>query len=190
MLKIKLIPIVALFFYAVCSAPENQTKALSLNKPEIKVVDKKPGFDPIKHGFSCDSLNVKIQKSGNKTEKLFVFLGSKAVDTLNLQSLSLDINEKEIMIMDYNYDGFCDLVLNNILSASHGAMDYYYFLYDSNVLKYKETRSLPKFNGGFKLDIKNQRVKIYCPYQDCFAYYKYNENGLFELVQGKFEINP
>ncbi len=175
---------------ASCTSKQNRsTKKLST--VNLITDNKKQGFNPLKHGFNCDSVTIDVVNRGKLTSKLIVSLGNTAIDSINFGTKKVSSGvEKNIVITDFNYDGFCDFVLFDDASASHGGMDYYYFLYDNSKLGYKEIKSLPKFNGGFKLDIKNQRVKIYCPYQDCFAYYKQQKNGKFKLVKGEFKVSP
>ena len=165
--------------------------AKKLGKVNLVAENKKQGFTPLKHSFTCDSLNIKTIIKGNLIEKLTVFLGDASIDTIHFIANKVPTGaEKRITIIDFNFDGFCDFILSDELSASHGGMNYYFFLYDNIAQGYTEVKSLPKFNGGFKMDIKNQRVKIYCPYQDCFAYYKQQETGDFKLVKGEFKVEP
>ena len=147
----------------------------------------KEGFDPLKHGFSCDSISLRTKTKGDFIEKYIVMLGKAGVDTLVVKKKMATGAEKKALITDFNFDGFCDFILPDESSATAGGMDYYYFLYDTTKLGYQEVKSLPKFNGGVKMDIKNHRVKIYCPHQECFAYYKYQENKTFKLVKGEFK---
>ncbi|NJO92489.1 MAG: hypothetical protein HC831_28585 [Chloroflexia bacterium] len=173
-----------------CSDKKHEP-AKKIKKVNLIAENKKQGFNPIKSGFSCDSTSFQTLTAGNYISKLFLCLGKHPIDTINLSSLKIQQGvENKAIIVDFNYDGFCDFVLPDDLSASQGGMNYYYFLYDSETQKYNSVKSLPKFTGGFKLDIKNQRVKIYCPYQDCFAYYKYQEDGSFKLVKGEFKVEP
>lgn len=160
------------------------------NIKQVKKVDK-AGFDPIKHGFACDSLIVQPVKKGKIIEELTIYLGNVAVDTIDVKDLKIEgLDKEEVTIIDFNFDGFCDFVVRDIVSANHGGMNYYYYLYDNESLGYQMVTTLPKFISSFKMDIKNQRVKIYCPYEDCFAYYKYQDDGTFKLVQGKYEAVP
>lgn len=162
-----------------------------LKKINMLVENKKEGFNPLKHGFTCDSLNIQIQTKGTIIQDLVPVLGEVPIDTIGISSLKIQNGgEKDILIMDFNFDGFCDFILPDIGSASHGGMDYYFYLYNTENQNFKHIKSIPKFNGGVKLDIKNHRLKIYCPNSDCFAYYKYQENGTFKLVKGEFKVIP
>jgi hypothetical protein len=179
-----------LLFFFSCSNKE-LPPAKKIKKVDLTAENTKQGFDPLKHGFTCDSVNIQVIKNGNLIKSLVPSLGKKPIDTIKVSLLKLQPGvEKDVIITDFNFDGYCDFVLPDDLSASHGGMDYFYFLYNPLNQNYQPVNSLPKFNGGFKLDIKNQRVKIYCPYEDCFAYYKFQEDGTFKLVKGKFEVNP
>jgi hypothetical protein len=181
---------IILLLISSCSNKEPEP-AKKLGKINLISENKKEGFNPLKNGFTCDSVNLQIITTGNFISELVPSLGKKNIDTINISSLKIQQGaEKNVIITDFNFDGFCDFVLPDDLSASHGAMNYYYYLYDNATQKYNPVKSLPKFTGGFKLDIKNQRVKLYCPYQDCFAYYKYQGNGNFELVKGEFKVEP
>ena len=123
----------------------------------------------------------------NAIEKIIVKLGILTLDTVSITVGKIPIGaEKDAVITDYNFDGFCEFVVPDKNSAARGGMDYYYFLFDTISMHFVEIESLPKFIGNFKLDVKNQRVKIYCPDEACFAYYKY-ENKSFKLVQGEFK---
>jgi hypothetical protein len=66
-------------------------------------------------------------------------------------------------------------------------MQHHYYIFDLELRKFIENFSLPPYIGGLKLDIKNQRLKLYCPGQECFAYYKYTTDKKFEKVQGEFK---
>ncbi len=190
MTKLIICLLITLFAISSCSNKKHEP-AKRLKKVNLIAENKKQGFNPLKNGFTCDSVNLQIISMGSYISKLVPSLGEKPIDTINIASLKIQQGaEKNVIITDFNYDGFCDFVLPDDLSASHGAMNYYYYLYDNVTQKYNTVKSLPKFTGGFKLDIKNQRVKIYCPYQDCFAYYKYQENGSFKLVKGEFKVEP
>ena len=182
--------LITLLILSSCSNKEHEL-AKKLEKVNLITENTKLGFDPLKHGFSCDSVNIRILAKGTLIEKLIPSLGKIPIDTIKISLLKMQAgDEKNIIIADFNFDGYCDFIIPDQLSASNGGMDYYYFLYHVPDQNYQPLKSLPKFTGGFKLDIKNQRVKLYCPYQDCFAYYKYLENGNFKLVKGKFETNP
>lgn len=191
MLKISTLVIVLFVFFIVSCSNKEVGPAKKLHKKSYLTENKKTGFDPLKHGFSCDSLHVNTIDYGKQISKLVVLLGSRNVDTLNIFANHIEKGgEKNLIITDFNFDGFCDIVLPDIASAQNGGMNYYYYLYDNELLKYEEVKSLPKFISEFKLDVKNQRVKIYCPNQDCFAYYKFNEQRQFELVQGEYKATP
>ncbi len=188
----KLFTFLLITLFAISSCSDKQLKpAKRFKKVNLIAENKKQGFNPLKNGFTCDSVNLQTITIGKYIGMVIPSLGEKPIDTLNIASLKIQTGaEDNTIITDFNFDGFCDFVLPDDLSASHGAMNYYYYLYDNTTQKYNSVKSLPKFNGGFKLDIKNQRVKIYCPYQDCFAYYKYQQNGSFKLVKGEFKVEP
>jgi len=191
MFKLNLLIGVLSFFILYSCSNDNLPLAKKLKKVNLLKENTKQGFTPLKHGFTCDSLIIKTISKGRLINKLTVFLGKVSVDTIDFLAKNVQTGtERNLIITDFNFDGFCDFVLPDDLSASHGGMDYYFFLYDNSTQSYTEVKSLPKFNGGFKMDIKNQRVKIYCPYQDCFAYYKYQKNKTFKLVKGEFKVEP
>lgn len=170
---------------------EEAEPARKLKKVNLQSESKKEGFNPLKHGFACDTMKIRVETNGKIIKGLVPSLGETAIDTIKVNSLKLEKGtEKDVLIMDYNFDGFCDFILPNIASASHGGMNHYFYIYIPENQGYKYIKSLPKFNGGVKLDIKNQRLKIYCPYNDCFAYYEYQQDGTFKLVKGEFRVEP
>ncbi|MDF1550007.1 MAG: hypothetical protein P1P88_19435, partial [Bacteroidales bacterium] len=172
MLNIRFLSIVILsWFFSSCSDEAHQT-ARKFNKVIYEAENLKPGFNPLKHGFTCDSVEASVIVSGQLINKLILLLGSEPIDTISLLTEKIPAGaEKDIIITDFNFDGFCDFVLPDKAPAEGGGMNYYFYLYDYEMFGFNEVKSLPKFISDFKLDIKNHRVKIYCPYQDCFAYY-------------------
>jgi len=191
MLKFSALVVIISAFLVISCSNKELPGAQKLSTKNYIIGNKKPGYNPLKHGFNCDSLHANAVDFGNYTGKIIVILGSTNVDTINVLANRIAKGAgKDLIIADFNFDGFCDIVLPDIASAQNGGMNYYYYLYDNQLLKYNEVKSLPKFISEFKLDVKNQRVKIYCPNQDCFAYYKYNENDQFELVQGEYKATP
>jgi hypothetical protein len=190
MLKYSSLIIFLFFLITSCSESTTKTKARKLTLIERRSINSRQGFDPKTDGFRCDSLNVKTTLTGNQISQIIVLLGNNILDTILLTSEKIPGGaEKDIIVTDYNFDGFCEFVIPDKKSASAGGMNYNYFLFDTLHKNFVEINSLPKFIGNFKLDIKNQRVKIYCPNDACFAYYKY-ENNVFKLVQGEFKANP
>ncbi|MFN8255219.1 MAG: hypothetical protein U0W24_05985 [Bacteroidales bacterium] len=168
----------------------SEKKAMKFSLPEKKEMNARKSFNPKLNGFKCDSLNIKSLASANKIKEIYILLGQKLLDTLKLPTQQIPSGaEKDVMVTDFNFDGFCEFVIPDKMSSRQGGMDYYYFIFDTLSGHFMEIRSLPKFIGGFKLDIKNQRVKIYCPNESCFAYYKF-ENYSFKLVQGEFKSKP
>jgi|GEM_PF-7131895 hypothetical protein len=162
-------------------------KAIKLKLSENKLLSSRKAFDPKMAGFRCDSLLVQSIPVRNTIEKLIVKLGALTLDTIAISAYKIPSGaEKDAVITDYNFDGFCEFVVPDKNSAARGGMDYYYFLFDTLSRNFVEIKSLPRFIGNFKLDIKNRRVKIYCPDDVCFAYYIF-ENKTFKLVQGEFK---
>jgi len=184
-----LISILCFLFLFSCNSGSN-IKAKKLKKFKTSSITVRSGFDPKKHGFSCDSMNVKSILKDNKIEQLIVLSGSFNLDTLLLKNTIIPSGaENDIRFSDYNFDGFCEFVIPDKKSAMRGGMNYYYFIFDTLKANFIEINTLPKFIGNFKLDVKNQRVKIYCPDDACFAYYKF-DNQIFNLVQGEYKENP
>lgn len=185
-----LLIILLLGFVISCSNEVSQT-ARKFDKVIYKAENQKPGFNPLKHGFTCDSVEASVILSGQLINKLILLLGSESIDTISLLTEKIPAGaEKDIIITDFNFDGYCDFVLPDKASAEGGGMNYYFYLYDNEELGFFAVKSLPKLISDFKLDIKNHRVKIYCPYQDCFAYYSFNDKKQFELVQGEYKVSP
>jgi hypothetical protein len=179
--------LIFLLFLISCGSPENsKSKKLSYSNYEIKT--SKTAFDPFVSGFKCDSLHLFPQPIKGNIQKVIVFNGILPLDTLLFDKFRLLIGEeKEIIRADLNFDGFCEFIFPDRKSVKKGAIKHYYFIFDTDKHKFIENTSLPAYIGGFKLDIKNQRVKLYCPDQVCFAYYKYSIEKKFELVQGEFK---
>lgn len=188
----KVLSFISLVSFILFSCTNKEIKpAKRFEKIDLTTENKKQGFNPLKHGFNSDSLKLEIIAKDSQTEKFCFSLGSTDICTLNVSNKKIgEIDEKDILLTDFNFDGFCDVVIKDISSAQHGGINHYYYLYNSSEQTFKENNSLPMFIASFKLDLKNQRVKIYCPYEDCYAYYKYKNDDTFELVKGKYEINP
>jgi hypothetical protein len=183
--KVVFIAFIVILAYTCDSGSDTRAKKLQLS--DSKEISLRKAFDPKITGFRCDSLQVLSIAIGNTIEKLIVKLGNQSLDTVSITTGKIPFGaEKDVVITDYNFDGFCEFVVPDKNSAARGGMDYYYFLFDTLSRNFIEIKSLPKFIGNFKLDVKNQRVKIYCPDDACFAYYKY-ENKAFKLVQGEFK---
>jgi len=181
-----LLSIIFILLISSCTS-ETKLKAKRLHSIQWKAFISREVYDPTIKGFGCDSLNIKAVLAGDRMKQILVFLGNYPLDTVLLPSASIPAHaENDVIISDYNFDGFCEFVIPDKKSAARGGMDYYYFIYDTLNRNFVENTSLPKFIGSFKLDIKNQRVKIYCPDDACFAYYIY-ENKAFKLVQGEFK---
>ncbi len=181
-----LIALVSILLISACNSGSN-SKAKKLQSIKKREYNIRPGFDPLIKGFGCDELKIKTVLAGSKIKQIVVLMGENLLDTVLLPQGKIPASaESDIIISDYNFDGFCEFVIPDKKSESRGGMDYYYFVFDTLNRHFIEITSLPKFIGNFKLDVKNQRVKIYCPDEVCFAYYKF-ENKEFKLVQGEFK---
>ena len=189
MLKFQsIIVVLASFIFFACNS-NTGLKAKKLKITELKPIVTRSAFDPKSGGFKCDSLKLNAVMKAGQIKQLNVLLGSNVIDSIKPSSTKIPVGaELDCIFADYNFDGYCDLVIPDKKSASKGGMDYYYFLFDTLNHKFKEIKSLPKFIGNFKLDVKNQRVKIYCPNEACFTYYKF-ENNDFTMVHGEFQEN-
>jgi hypothetical protein len=176
---------VVLFFSCGSSEKSNSRK---ISYPVIEIKTLKQAFDPASLKISCDSLKFTTVVTGGKIQKLIILNGLAPLDTIMLSSKKLVIDaEKDIIKADYNFDGFCEFFIPDRSLSKNGGLKYYYYVYDSEKQEFYENITLPAFIGEFKLDIKNQRLKLYCPGQECFAYYKYTTDKKFELVQGEFK---
>lgn len=183
---------VLLFLLILASCSNKDLKpAKLLEVADFTIENKKQGFNPLKHGFNCDSLILETIHKASLVDKIIFKFGDNEICNIDVLNKKIgEIDEKDILLTDYNFDGFCDVVIKDITSAQHGGINHYYYLYHPSEQSFKENNSLPMFIASFKLDLKNQRVKIYCPYEDCYAYYKYKDDDTFELVKGEFKVNP
>ncbi len=170
-----------------CGSSSN-TKSRKILHNGLVYKSSKTIFDPASLKFNCDSLNFVAINSTAKIQKLIINNGSRPIDTLEIASKNFAPGtEKEIQKADLNFDGFCEFVIPDKKTTKNGGTKHYYFMYDIDKRQFVENTSLPAFISSLKLDIKNQRVKLYCPGEDCFAYYKYSVQKKFELVQGEFK---
>jgi hypothetical protein len=174
-------------FILSCSPDEN-LKSRRFNYISREIVTNRQAFDPLLLKIVCDSLNFKVLPKGEYIGRLIVYNGMYGTDTLQLSAKRLAAGtENGIIKADMDFDGNCEFVIPNENSTRNGGVRHYYYMYDPEIGKFKENTSLPAWISRFNLDIKNQRVKLYCPNDECFAYYKYTINKTFELVQGEFK---
>jgi hypothetical protein len=153
-----------------------------------EIVTTKQVFDPLLLKLVCDSLNFKVLPRGEIIGGLIVRNGIYSLDTLQLSLKRLPVgSENGIIKADLDFDGNCEFVIPDVNSKKNGGVRHYYYMFDNETRKFSENTSLPAWIGRFNLDIKNQRVKLYCPDDACFAYFKYTINKTFELVQGEFK---
>jgi hypothetical protein len=173
------------FAFACDDSGLNRAKKILVSNKEI--LTSKKLYDPSAMLITCDSLHFGVLPQSGK-QKLILFNGLRTIDTLifGAQNFSPGF-ENEIIKADLNYDGYCDIVIPDKYSVKNEGVLHYYYMFDPDLKKFNQNLSLPAYIGGLKLDIKNQRLKLYCPGQDCFAYYKYTIDKKFVMVQGEFK---
>ena len=176
---------IPLYFLLACGNSSTQ-KSRKLRNSASEIKTTKIAYDFAAQGIPCDSVLLSVSITGGK-EKLIVSKGIIPFDTITILDNRLKPNEKDILKMDMNFDNFCDIIIPDKQQIKNDAIHYFYFVFDKESKKFMKDNSLPAFIGGIKLDIKNQRVKLYCPDQQCFAYYKYTIDKKFEKVQGEFK---
>jgi hypothetical protein len=175
---------IVLLFSFGCSEKYHSKK---ISIPDFKIATSKTAFDPASLKIICDSLYFTTITSGGKIQKLIISNGNHPFDTILIATKKLKAGaENEIIKADYTFDGFCEFIIPDRNTNKSDAFKHYYYVYDPEKKGYFENTTLPAYIGDFKLDIKNQRLKLYCPGQDCFAYFKYTVDKKFELVQGEF----
>jgi hypothetical protein len=184
---IYIITILAALSFFSCGTSDN-TSAKRIMPTKMQINTLKKVFDPASVRIFCDSLTFNVINSGNKILKLVIRSGNTSLDTVLLNTKNLNIGiEKNIIKADLDFDGNCEFIIPDKNSTKEGGVKHYYFMFEPESRKFIENKTLPAYISSFKLDVKNQRVKLYCPNQECFAYYKYNTEKKFELVQGEFK---
>jgi hypothetical protein len=178
---------IAVSIVVSCGSSKNK-KAKRIAQTKMQIVTTKTAFDPEALKIVCDSVNFEIMGNDLKSQKLVIFNGILPIDTLIITKLKLEPGiENAIIKADLDFDGNCEFIIPDKKTTRSGSIKHYYFIYDTATKNYVENTTLPSYFSDFKLDIKNQRVKLYCPKEDCFAYFKYNAEKKFELVQGEFK---
>jgi hypothetical protein len=184
---IYILTIVAALSFFSCGTSDNSS-AKRIMPTKMQINTSKKAFDPASVRIFCDSLSFSALNSGNKILKIVIKNGNSLLDTILLDAKKLTTGiEKNIIKADLNFDGNCEFIIPDMNSTKEGGIKHYYFIFEPESRKFVENKSLPAYISAFKLDVKNQRVKLYCPNQQCFAYYKYNTEKKFELVQGEFK---
>ena len=117
--KAQLITIISLFiFYVLCT---KDTIVSTTYAEQIKKTS-----DLKKQRVPCESISAKIQSNKNYSTTLLIQRGKTNLETIKLEPKKIyPISEEEITLVDLNFDGFCDIVLLDILSANHGGVNYY-----------------------------------------------------------------
>ncbi len=146
--------------------------------------------------LKCNNLDYTFinqkKKSYYTLSNIILFAETDTLGVLDFREKALLSQEKkyaQIIKEDYNFDGLCDFIFIDDMSASHGSTDSYYFLYDLETKGFIEDTSLPKRNGGIKINANKKEVIIYCSYQDCEVSYKFID-GKFKRVSGTFTLEP
>ncbi len=133
--------------------------------------------------LKCDNIDYKLISYKNKSysylSSIILFTREKTLDTLDLKNEKVHSNgylEK----VDYNFDGFCDLIYNDTETVSHRRINCYFFKYNiitRNFVKDK-TFPFPVENAGIIINTKKRQVEIKndslccdsggdCDYDDC-----------------------
>jgi hypothetical protein len=171
----------------ISCGPSNNKRAKRISQTKMQIVTLRAAYDSTLFQIKLDSLNFKAIQAGNKLQKLIIINGILPIDTIDLKDKMLEATiVNDIEKADLDFDGNCEFIIPDKKTSKLGGMKHYYFIYDAVTKNYIENTSLPSIIHSFKLDIKNQRLKLYCPNEECFAYYKYNKEKKFELVQGEF----
>jgi len=186
-LKNLIFVIVSISLIIACgSANKKRAKRINPSNMQINITKSAYNADLLK--IICDSVGFELQGDDLKHQKLIVFNGILPIDTLSFLKFKLDKgSENEIIKADLDFDGNCEFIIPDKKNIKSGGTKHYYYMYDTATRNFMENTTLPSYIRSFKLDIKNQRVKLYCPNEDCFAYFKYNAEKTFELVQGEFK---
>ena len=145
--------------------------------------------------LKCDNINyaftfINQKKKPYLLSSIILFAETDTLGILDFRGKGLYYDEIQSDLLrkeDYNFDGLCDFIFIDELSASHGAMDSYYFLYDLETKGFIEDTSLPKRNGGVIINANKREVIIYCSYHDCEGSYKFID-GKFKRVSGQFTL--
>jgi len=170
-----------------CGSSENP-RAKRISQSKIQILATRTAFNPDSLKILCDSMNFRVQGKDFKSQKLIILNGNLPVDTLEFTKIKLEPGfETEFIKADLDFDGNCEFIVQDRKTTKKGSIKHYYFIYDATTKNYIENTTLPSYISSFKLDIKNQRVKLYCPIDECFACYKYNAEKKFDLVQGEFK---
>jgi hypothetical protein len=179
--------VLLILIVSACGSSDNQ-RAKRILQTKIKISPTRTAFNPDSLKIICDSVNFLATGNDLKNQKLIIRNGNIPIDTMEFMKIKLTEGfESEFIKADLNFDGNCDFIVPDKNIKKGGCLKHYYFMYDTISQNFIENTTLPSFISSFKLDIKNQRVKLYCPMDDCFAYYKYNADKKFELVQGEFK---
>ena len=175
----------------ISQKPETNSSALiKIVEGEEVVVD--IVFDrPIHEQLTCEGLTFVTNFDTVKYELSSVtfFQDSIAIDTIILAGRG--IGGDRYYREDFNFDGQCDFVIVDLASASHGAMNYYYFLYDPVPCSFHEINTIMSRHGGFEINTAKQEIELNCRYsRKCNLIYKF-EAGTFIQVSGEFDFdNP
>lgn len=168
----------------------SQTNLKSKSSQETKAFLKQ-----YKHKLTCEKLTYRfINDDKNRyLENILVYTGEEFIDTINVKGRGISALKNEwqylIKCKDLNFDGIVDLILEDDLTASHGAMNYYHCFFDLTTKRYVEAKGFPIRHGGIKINPKQREVIIFCSYHDCKGTYKFRNNR-FVIVSGQFSLEP
>ncbi|KAA1245567.1 hypothetical protein [Aquimarina sp. RZ0] len=127
--------------------------------------------------LKCNTIDYKLinNKKDHYLSSVILFSGTTNLDTLDFLKTTTykDIRNPSVIKEDYNFDGLCDFILVDILNASHGSTDCYFFFYDLETKGFIRDRSLPMQNGGMQINKNKKEMIIYCSPYDCKGYYKF-----------------
>ena len=140
-------------------------------------------FKENKERLNCKNINYKLLKepiaSSEYLSSIILFSGKVTIDTLNFKRKKLSYENKEnahTITKDLNFDGICDFIYVDLMSASHSELDYYYFIYDIKSKGYKENYTLPKRHGGMKLNLQKKELIFYFPYDSSYKTFSTIDN--------------
>ncbi len=126
--------------------------------------------------LKCNNIDYKLiyNKKEHYLSSVILFSGTTNLDTLNfLKTTYNGIINPSVRIEDYNFDGLCDFILIDIMNASHGSTDCYFFFYDLETKGFISDRSTPMRSGSIQINKNKKEMIINCSPYDCKGYYKF-----------------
>ena len=99
MLNVRILCVLLALLSILSCSDKELKKAKGITVVNFITENKKTGFDPLKHGFTCDSVQIEQVMKGKTLKEIIVSLGVTPFDTINMLSINVPgFEEENIMI--------------------------------------------------------------------------------------------